>query len=1183
MRRCTVRGVRNALTDTRFSSPDEELVSAIAAGRGVLLLGQEHSPTMVDDALRDLAVALRSDKARDLRAQLVDHVNLDDLQNIRWALSIHSADEQLIETVSQPWSTILMSAVDPMATEAVRRAAISGRRLRILVPSQVPGQLTNGGPETLTVLRLFGSLDENDARFLPPLDSRSLRQRQRFEVAPLLNQLPHLVGPYGQLAIVGVGPNDWVDLEDLALACSEMPPKSVHWFGELNSEVETTFDASLARHEGSFIELLRRAESTAAGDALRQARLILHRPRARSLTVRTHGGAAAALQLAPEDWRNVAQVGVLLDDDCVAPPSPIGSEEAREGLRAFLRHQQYIPDWEAIGRGFLFERGQAPRFLEQIERSVAALGSVRDSKVGGDGRTGSRLPFLLTGPPGCGKSRLLHWLAYELRRRGHAVLYLVTPAGPVHPESVERACRLLEAKRAAHVVVIADGLDDLSYLQLNEHLASSGRNAVLLGARSAAHEDVDPDDPRQRSGFMQFQPLVVPPQLTSGELDRFVVYLSTHGFSDSPVRSEQMRERYFLLLLYRLLPDARGNIHLSLGGEYDRLLSLLDQIREVDLADAENSSWMTQLREVRRALYPDLEPEQRAENSPLAHVSAGEHAVNLCLLCSQIGKPLPMEMLLRTEGREFLRSYREFAAALERTALLHEVAVDTTGTIALDADHPIVAELTLATVMPHRAHQLRLLTALVDAVAWDEHAFPGDRPEQDYCTEVLQAVGPRGVSEREFQAPQSLEVLADLLARVRRDHGARLPRLLLLEANTLRLLANRDSGDFETAVTRCEEALRVLDDAEHILEARRPTVARNSELRNVLNQRAAVHGFITGNLLSEYRSGGPRAKSDIRRQIFEHLAEVDRLAARCRGFGDPSFYPLDVTFWVYRDTYEQLLPDLTDRERLALLARMEAVLDSATEEPIEANQVSRLNRRAVNLAQLEGNVSLSREIAAAMRESGDYSGECLLIHREVFEPGSRQLKSREAAEAGLQRLESFGRGAFDSLQALDLMNLLWRAAYLPQADFGGPDPVLAKCTEDQWVRWRRILEARLRAAGSMQSVFVGFCLSWALFELGEARLGLREIRAVEPLSGGSRRRVGCLAVLTDSNGVAVRYRAAVRRQEGDSIITYVSPLAAEVRLVPAFASRFPVLPRVGDELEIEVGLNYRGLLPWRVL
>lgn len=122
------------MSDTGFSALDEELISAVAAGRGVLLLGQDHSGGLVDEVLRDVAAALRSDKATDLRSQLVDRVKVDDLPNVLRALSLHSADEQLIETVTQPWSMILTSAVDPMGD----RSAPTSGHLGASAPHSLP-------------------------------------------------------------------------------------------------------------------------------------------------------------------------------------------------------------------------------------------------------------------------------------------------------------------------------------------------------------------------------------------------------------------------------------------------------------------------------------------------------------------------------------------------------------------------------------------------------------------------------------------------------------------------------------------------------------------------------------------------------------------------------------------------------------------------------------------------------------------------------------------------------------------------------------------------------------------------------------------------------------------------------------------------------------------------------------
>lgn len=1167
---------------------DSGLLRALAAGRGVFLLGQEYAGAAMQDVLRDVAAVLKVQPATNVRSQLLENVEAADVPNLRRAFDLHTPSEELVELATIPWSLVLTSAVDSTPIEAFRRATVGGRRLRLLFPGQTRGQLVKRAADSLTVVRLFGSLEEQDERFLPPLSRLALRQRQSFEVAAILHQLPSFVGPHGCLVVVGMSRDDWLDLDSLALACTDLPSGSLHWFGDDDPPAELgVLGDVLVPHLGRLADVLSRQAGSREVVELDQARSRLIKPGARTVHATFARGGSTTLQFTPEEWRNVSQVGLVLDDDAVAPVQPMSPEEERDAFRTFLRRPQHLPDFDGVSRGFIFERQVAPVILERIEAALTKLGSVHDVAANAGDATrvyrSSRLPILLTGPPACGKSRLLHWLTYNLRVRGHVVLYVLTPAGRIHFESVERACRIIESKGAQTVVVVADDLDEHGYTQLNEHLASAGRNAVVVGALSALRTSSAVDeDPRTVTESAHVASAAVPSRLTADEVTGFSAYLADHGFSNMALAPHEVGERYFLLLLHRLLPDARGNIHLALTDQYDRLLSAIDHLRSDEEGGTSGDDWRDQLQAIRRQLFPDEDLPHPERGSPLAHLEGGVQAVNLCLFCAQIGKPLPLDLLVQTVGSRFLRGYREFANVLDETGLLQEVEVDSAGTTVLDADHPVIAQLTLASVMPRRSEQLGLLGLLVDAVSWDESAFPGDRPDQDYAIEVLQAVGPRGVAEREFESSEALLAIVSILGRLRTEQGVLLPKLLVLEANTLRLLADRGSADHVTALGRTEAALEVLDKAEQILTARRATTARNGELRNVLNTRAAVHGYMIGNFLREYRQESYPEKASLRGRILDGLEEVERLAGRSRALGTASFYPLDVTFWVYRDTLEQL-PDLTDGERIRFLERMEEVLDSANEEPIEANQIERYRRRAVNLAQLEGNLDLSLGLAEDMRLQGDFSGVCLLVRSEVFEPGTRVVRSRSAAEAGIRRLEDYGLSVFDSVEALDLMHRLWMASFIPGGQVGGPDPVLASCSTDDWHRWRRILEARARLAGPSQNLFLGFCLAWVLFQLDEPRLATQEIRAVEPLSSGSRRRVGSLIVLTDAGGSARRFPASVRRHEGDVIIVYIPALVSELRLPPAVTTRFAVMPQVGDEVQLEVGLNYRGLLAWRVL
>jgi len=61
---------------------------------------------------------------------------------------------------------------------------------------------------------MFGALDERDPAYRPPTTDLDLRRRSRLELALTLGELPVLVGPGGQLVVMGVDSDDWLDLED---------------------------------------------------------------------------------------------------------------------------------------------------------------------------------------------------------------------------------------------------------------------------------------------------------------------------------------------------------------------------------------------------------------------------------------------------------------------------------------------------------------------------------------------------------------------------------------------------------------------------------------------------------------------------------------------------------------------------------------------------------------------------------------------------------------------------------------------------------------------------------------------------------------------------------------------------------------------------------------------------------
>ena len=1187
--RCNLVAMRTDVTGNAEAA-NPTFVRALAAGRAVLVLGQRHSPGLLDSLKRDFAAITGQDDSGDFVRLLASVGDDSSLEGLRRAIERLPVAPDLLAIAENPWAYVLTSAIDPQVHEAFQRAGAPSRRLRVLFAGRA-GTLARSGHGTLTLLRLFGALDERDVAYRPPASDLELRRRTTLDLALVLNELPVLIGPGGQLVVVGVGSDDWLDVETLALSCADLPEGSVHWF----SSTEQPFSVgALEKHFGNRLRLYSRslAEELAAmateeeKEALDRAREQLVHPASRRITLRRNG-TSATVTFSPQEWQRLSQVAIVLDDEVTYERPPIGEQQERQAFRDFIHRVQRVPDWEGVARGFLFKRDMASVLLERVERELTAPRSVHASDVAEDKVTlrSSRLPLLIEGPPASGKSRLLHWLTYQLRLRGHLVAYVPSSKGRTSFAQIERVCRLLEERTRTSCAVIVDNLDDDEYEQLSELLASSGRRSILIGAITSLRtgpDIVDDGGPEARySRRASYIPFLLSSRLGDAEADRFLGFLAERKFPDLNLAQNVIRQRLFLLLLYRLLPDSRGNIHLAVGQEYERLANTLEQYLEegAPTEDEPLAPWQAQLTAVRAALFSSTEQfESPVETSPFRHDPMVVSAVQLALFCSQIERPLSLDLLLRTQGNLFLSNYQAFSHAMEETALLQESVLDTEGTIGVEAEHPFVADVTLRTLLPDRPSQLSLVNSLINSIRWDNTALPGENPDQEYVVSVLQAVGPRGSCEDKFTSPASLEQLVELLDVIRLVHGARLPQLLLLEANTLRLLANIATANFADSIERCRTAIEILLDAEQILVARRPSASRSAQLQNVITTRAAVHGFICGACLREYRDAAPEQRRGLRAMLREHLDEVNRDTVRARSMGRASYYPLDVSFWTHRDQLEQL-PDLSDGERVSLLAKLESVLEIATEEPIETGQYDLYQRRVADLAHLQGDEEAVEAIAAELRAKGNFSADCVLARRKAIDPGTRMVRSADAAKEALSDLSDLGPAIFVSEEALGLMHRLWLGAHLGGQAIGEEKPVLARCTSQHWNMWRRILEARLALPENEENPYLNFCLAWTLLSLDEPLSAMQILRANEPLAIGNRRRVGTLAVVTDENGAPVEYAGTVRRIDGQQVVLYVSRLLSEIRVSARVQAELAVSVRVGDEWRFGLGVNYQGAMP----
>ena len=191
------------------------MVRALAAGRATPILGQRHSIGLLDGLKDDLAAVTDKPPGDDLIRLLSSARHESALDGLRRAFDVRPVDEELLAVADNPWSFVLTSAIDPQVHQAFQRGT-SVRQLRVLFAGHA-GTLTRSRSGTLTLLRLFGALEEREAAFRAPTSDLELRKRSRLEIALVLNELPLLIGPGGHLVVTGVGSDDWARCRRLGL------------------------------------------------------------------------------------------------------------------------------------------------------------------------------------------------------------------------------------------------------------------------------------------------------------------------------------------------------------------------------------------------------------------------------------------------------------------------------------------------------------------------------------------------------------------------------------------------------------------------------------------------------------------------------------------------------------------------------------------------------------------------------------------------------------------------------------------------------------------------------------------------------------------------------------------------------------------------------------------------------
>lgn len=1157
------------------------LIQFVFSGRAILLAGQDLDPGTTERLRLTLVGSLELPTNATLGEACSGLSDPGPIIEALKSIGDIGAPSGLRRVAEVPWAAVFTSSFDDRLSTELSAQDSQGRRLRHLCVDEEMPPFFPRRNDVLTVLHLTHLANEQTVTGLP-IYGRHWGRAQRLFLPGILRTLPQAVGPAHLLCIAGIGANDPIDASLVADFANELDPDNVYWFISESDGLDVSELRKLAPHIHFVESDLPSALASYAASAPREASPSALKEKVlelQDLVVTVHSGdSQRTLTFRASELREFRRHLVILPDLTRADlPADIAKRKQR--FIHFLSQNRQTPDWNGIGEGFAFQRDAYRRLSDLVLERTRVLQGTPPRRQS-QNRSGANAPLLLAGPPASGRTVGLLWLGYHLRRSGVFVVQLLPSGGMIDNAAVEQILRLAEGRGVPATVVLLDRTDRRVAENLDRHLRSAGRRSVVVASvapqmgrpRSNVDVDVDEEDGSQATEIR------LDYALTDPEVRRFRSYLETNYGSaevDLVLRLLASDPAVFALL-YRLIPDTRENIRSVLVEEYLELVEGIASFRPPTEERIGSGILSQQLKAwMERRVQTHTAPRDSAtipQSDPWYNIAT--QLPLLVLLFSSLDEAIPLNLLTkRFPG--LLRVYRTLRDTLETSGLFLEVALDKENDIGLTAVNPLVAQILLSAGLPSSVARINLLAALLFEFPWDLEARPIDSPEQALLIHVIRSISPpSGSFQGEYQRTEDLRALADILKRLRDEHGVLLPQLLLVEGIILRHIGRRfgDNARIADALVYYRLSRTVLETARDVLARRRPSPARNFEMSMVLNAIATTIGH-TFNTES-------RAHAVDEAECRELVQSALDTASESRAYTE-AYHPLDTAFWTNRDFYNYLGSHLgteeaqTERQR-ALLSMADA-LDKAGElGELPQDQADRLGGRLVELETYLHNIEGARQKAEEDAKFGRFSGVCLLARLSAIESRTNKIIGSTEAKEALRSLEEYAPRILTDDRALTLMHRLWVGAHLGNQSLD-EGPYAIGCNPTDWRQLETIASARRALAGNTKIPYVNFWLAVALAHQGDMRRALQMLEEVQANSlGFSHRRLTPLIYLSDERGVAKHFGAIVRRREDDDLLTaYVPALGIEVKVPKRHQGQTAMVNlQRGDEVTLLVALSY---------
>lgn len=758
----------------------------------------------------------------------------------------------------------------------------------------------------LEVRYLFGAghLPDSERPASTPIEQATARMRSIQELTRLVTET---VTPRGTVVIDGWGPDDLLDVLDLAPILSLLGPEQVHLFS-----AEPWRDNALISDLASRGQLVLHDEPFEATieDLVEAGAAVGRAPDATGDHVIALGDGFVNIDV--HTWNQIRRSARPIDLELLTP-TVFSSPAARyQEFRNFAGAAEGAPRWRGMAAGMNLHRD----FEEKVHTQIRSQLDSRDLPS----------PMVVEGQTATGKSIGLASIAVELSRSGEvAVLHQARRTVRPAVEDIDMYAAWAEERGARATVLIWDGMcDPGDYEALSRQLRARGRKVLIVGSSY-----------KKKTASS----LVIPAsaELSDGETSRLIALL--HSFGVEVDRPKRTLDTSFLAFLYHTLPETERQLRSGLASEMraaEHGIAKLARDRGTTASSSQRLTAMQAAFQAAGVVLEDLLPPNESE-TPVAEQSFAERApiqrvTTLVLVAGRHGIPVPIDLALRILGREGSQSVRD---ALQSSDIIREID-DDNGEIYLSARSHLEAELLSQQEVPLSV-EIEVIAEAIRRVRVVD-GFAGGADEVQFLVSLLERVGP--AAEQPKYRPYFGDV-ADALRERRKELPQPLPRLALQESTFIRGYVhwqqNAQEGTTESRVATLEYNKELLDE-----------VLSSGSTRGLMRLSLSVELASTlGGIIHEF------ALDDNTTPVVGLASRLDDVLSavlEARAIDPGNTYPVDVLAWSTRDavTANALNPE----ERIDGLANAVATLESLDRTTLTERQLANLDRRGVELRKL---------------------------------------------------------------------------------------------------------------------------------------------------------------------------------------------------------------------------------------